>query len=107
MSAGELPVVRPDSFASENPALQPRGQYANDSASAAVGRWLGRTKSRAESRLSLAYRRSQNASTSLLQRVRERTRQIRQEHPIPTVAVISGTAFALGLTLAILRSRRT
>lgn len=104
MSAGELPVVRSDSFASENPTQPQRRRYENSGV--AVGRWLGRTKFRVKSRFSLAYRQSHTASRSLLQRVRERSRQIREESPMPALAMISGTAFALGLTLAILRSRR-
>lgn len=112
MSAGEIPNVRPDPFATQNAASAARDYPAlpastSSDVSAPFGRWLGRSQSEVKARLSSAYWRSRRASQSALSKVRHEAQRIRTERPMPALAVISGSAFALGLTLAILRSRRT
>src|SRR5438309_8934665 len=103
MSAGEVPSLRFDAAANQNPAIEPSRElppYAPSpsNASVSVGRWMGRTQSQMKSRLRLAYRRSQSATTSAIGKLRQQARRIRQERPVPALAVISGSAFALGVT---------
>jgi hypothetical protein len=113
MGASEIPTVRSEPFAGQNPVFEQQAQspkataWVPSRASVSVGRWLGRTRSEIKARLSSAYRRSRHASNSTMEKFRHEAHRIRTERPMQGLAVISGSAFALGLTLAILRSRRT
>jgi hypothetical protein len=111
MNDGEVPSLNPEPFA-QNPAIEPSRELTSYApvpcrASVSVGRWLGRTQSQVKSRLQLAYRRSQKSTNSAMANLRQQAQRIREERPLPALAVISGSAFALGVTLAVLRSRRT
>jgi len=75
-------------------------------ATVAVGKWLGQAESEIGQLFSFAYRSSRNASDRLLQRLQNRARQLRRERPLPLLWAVSGCAFALGISLAIWRSRR-
>lgn len=73
----------------------------------AVGAWLGETRSEVGQFFSSAYRNSRAASDRLVHRIRSRARYLREERPLPLLWTISGCAFALGVGLAIWRSRRS
>ncbi len=112
MSAAESPIENNEPFKANTPALGEPGYLPSNAsepsgASASIGRWLGQAQSELKSRVSVAYRRSSRAIASALQRLRRQGQRIREERPLPALAVISGSAFALGVTLALLRSRRT
>lgn len=73
----------------------------------AVGTWLGETRSEIGHLFRFAYRSSRDASDRMVHRIQSRARYLREERPLPLLWAISGCAFALGIGLAIWRSRRS
>ena len=99
----------------ENPNLQAVADTshqlppAEDSLSpkvASVADWVGRTQARVGQFLANAYETSRHRSVSFVRTVRERSVRLKEEKPVALLAGIAGTAFALGVTARILRSRR-
>lgn len=103
---GENPtgVVNPATSIPEIPeaTLSPAADTA-----VAVGTWLGQTQSEIGQLFGFAYRRTRDASGSLAHRIQSRARYLREERPMPLLWTISGCALALGVSLAIWRSRRS
>ena len=73
----------------------------------AVGMWLGKAQSKTRNALVSAYRQTRRASVSAYRGLQARAERAREEQPLPTLAVISGCAFAAGLALAVWRSQRS
>jgi hypothetical protein len=99
----------------ENPNLQavadPARQLppADNSLSpkvASIADWVGRTQARVGQFFASAYDSSRDGSVSFVRSVRERSVRLKEEKPVALLAGIAGTAFALGVTARILRSRR-
>lgn len=110
MSAGEVPTVKLDpltrNLAHEEPENMSSSATVPSRTPASIGRWLGATQSEVQSRLRLAYWRSRQVVASTVEKIRHQAQSIREVRPIPALAVISGSAFALGVTLAVLKPRR-
>lgn len=99
----------------ENPNLQAVADTthqlppASDSLSpkiASVADWVGRTQARVGQFFAGAYESSRDGSVSFVRTVRERSVRLKEEKPMVLLAGIAGSAFALGITARILRSRR-
>jgi hypothetical protein len=73
---------------------------------ASVADWVGRSQARIGQFFATAYDSSRHGSVSFVRTVRERSIRIKEEKPVALLAGIVGTAFALGVTARILRSRR-
>lgn len=73
---------------------------------ASIADWVGRTQVRVGQFFTRAYESSRDGSVSFVRNVRERSVRLKEENPVALLAGIAGTAFALGITARILRSRR-
>jgi hypothetical protein len=73
---------------------------------ASIADWVGRTQARVGQFFAGAYDSSRDGSVSLVRTVRERSVRLKEEKPLALLAGIAGTAFALGVTARVLRSRR-
>lgn len=99
----------------ENPNLQvvadparqlPPADNSLSSQVASIADWVGRTQARAGQFFASAFESSRDGSVSFVRTVRERSVRIKEEKPVALLAGIAGTAFALGITVRVLRSRR-
>jgi hypothetical protein len=99
----------------ENPNLQAVADTAHQlppadnslaSQVASLADWVGRTQARVGQFFAGAYESSRDGSVSFVRSVRERCMRLKEEKPVALLAGIAGTAFALGVTARILRSRR-
>ena len=80
---------------------------ALQNSSASVGRWIGQVQSQAQSRVSSAIRSIRGGVRDAASRLRSERRLLRENHPLTALAIIAGSAFVLGITLGILKSRRS
>lgn len=105
MSVAEM-IPRQGLLPGDNASVRhlPAASWPNTAALA--GMWLGRTQSELQVRISWVYWRSKRASASLSNRLDKKLQDIRERHPLPALALISGSAFVLGLIVGIVRSRR-
>ena len=80
---------------------------ALESSSASVGRWIGQVQSQARARVSSAIRSMRDGARDAAWRLRNESRQMRENRPLTALAIIAGSAFILGITLGVLRSHRS
>jgi hypothetical protein len=109
MSASERPIL-PDNV-TPMPAVSavsavPAENYERPSTLDSAAEWLGRTQTQVQDLLRAAYEESRAGAVAAVRKIHTGARRLREEKPMPLLAVISGCAFAAGVTLAIWRSRR-
>lgn len=107
MSAGEIPKVSSATpvLVSSTGEIEPVDPLQDSSAS--FGRWIGHLQAQVQSRLTSGVRTARAKTRDAAWRLRTQSRQLRQERPLTALAIVSGSAFLLGITLGVLRSRRS
>jgi len=105
MSIGENPsvVVNPVGTIPEMPS---RASSCPADAAVAAGKWLGETQSEIRQLFTFAYRNSRASADRLARTIRNRAQYLRDERPLPLLGTITACAFALGVGVAIWRSRK-
>jgi len=106
MSMGENPTVvgNPVATVSETPST---ASSCPADAAVAAGKWLGQTQSEITQLFTSAYRSSRASADRLARTIRNRAQYLRDERPLPLLGTIAACAFALGVGVAIWRSRRS
>lgn len=75
--------------------------------SVSVGRFIGHLQAQAKSRVVSGVIAVRARTRDAAWRLRVQSRWLREERPLTALAFVSGSAFLLGITLGVLRSRRS
>ncbi|HLZ39319.1 MAG TPA: hypothetical protein VKQ11_00055 [Candidatus Sulfotelmatobacter sp.] len=102
MSTGPIPIQNPDATTTQPDRLLTAGSYSTN-AFTTVARWLGRTGSQ----IGCMFTRSGSSGASRVHELKARAVRLKDEHPLPVLGAIAGTAFALGVGARVWRSRRS
>lgn len=102
---GENPTVAVNPVASI-PEMPATASSCPADAAVAAGKWLGQTESEIRQFFTSAYRGSRASADRLARTIRKRARYMRDERPLPLLGTIAACAFALGVGVAIWRSRK-
>src|SRR5579872_1851802 len=104
MSIGENPTVAVNPVASI-PEMPATASSCPAHAAVAAGKWLGQTQSEIGRLFTSAYRGSRASGDRLARTIFNRARYMRDERPLALLGTIASCAFALGVGVAIWRSR--